>query len=423
MIRAILIINSVLIKNHYILMNKSSILNYQKNSQGQEMLYRLYENKYIKETEITTFFENSNTINLLKFSNYLRNKSNPTQIITYSRKVFINLINLCKDTCSYCTYKKEPSNIDSVLLNPSQVLSIAQAGQKLRCTEALIVTGERPEVKYAEAKNWLNKLGYKTLVELIANLSELILKKTGLLPHTNAGSLTKKEMSMLKSTNASLGMMLENSSDKLSEVGKAHEKAPSKNPKVRIKSLISAGELKIPTTTGLLIGIGESLDDIIKSLLLIKELNAKYGNIQEVIIQNFAPKSGTNMENSSPPSNNYFLKCIAIARILLKNINIQVPPNLSPNIYSRYLDAGINDWGGISPLTPDYVNPEYPWPTIDDVQQVTKLKGFTLRARLPIYPEYIINQNKYNYFIPSTLREYIEDLIDNTGLVKEGYIQ
>ncbi|MER5175264.1 MAG: 7,8-didemethyl-8-hydroxy-5-deazariboflavin synthase CofG [Candidatus Nitrosocosmicus sp.] len=400
-------------------MNNFSNLNYQKGFQDQEIVYKISEGKYIEETEISKFVENSNIIDLLKFSKYLRNRNNPNQIITYSRKVFINLINLCKDTCSYCTYKKEPSNIDSVLLNPSQVLSIAEAGQKLRCTEALIVTGERPELKYAEAKRWLYQLGYKTLVELIANLSETILKKTGLLPHTNAGSLTKKEMSMLKPTNVSLGMMLENSSEKLLEVGNAHENAPSKNPKVRIKSLIAAGELKIPITTGLLIGIGESLFDVIKSLLLIKQLNAKYGNIQEVIIQNFAPKIGTSMENSSPPSDNYFLRCVAIARILLKNINIQVPPNLSPNIYSRYVDAGINDWGGISPLTPDYVNPEYPWPTINDVQKVSNLKGFKLRARLPIYPEFITDQNKYNYFVTSNLKGFIEALIDNTGLVKE----
>ena len=404
-------------------MYKFSNLNQKDFQAQQEILYKISENRFVEETEITNFVINSNTFDLLKFSQYLRNKNNNNKIITYSRKVFINLINLCKDTCSYCTYKKEPSSIESVMLNPSQAMAVAEAGQKLRCTEALIVTGERPELKYVEAKNWLNKLGYRTLVELIANLSETILNKTGLLPHTNAGSLTKKEMSMLKSTNVSLGMMLENSSEKLIEVGKAHEKAPSKNPKVRVKSLISAGELKIPITTGLLIGIGESLSDVIKSLLLIKELNEKYGNIQEVIIQNFAPKIGTNMENALPPSDEYFLKCIAISRILLKNMNIQVPPNLSPNMSLRYIDAGINDWGGISPLTPDYVNPEYPWPTINDVQTVTRSKGFNLRARLPLYPEFITDQNKYNYFVTDNVREYIEALIDETGLVKEEYVQ
>jgi len=309
------------------------------------------------------------------------------------------------------------------MLKPSQALSIAEAGKKLKCTEALIVTGERPELKYGEAKKWLHEMGHRTVSDFIADLGEKILQKTGLLPHTNAGSLTKKEMSMLKSTNVSLGMMLENASEKLLQAGKAHEKAPSKNPKVRIKSLVSAGELKIPITTGLLIGIGENLVDVIRSILLIKELNGKYGHIQEVIIQNFSPKPGTSMENVNPPSDIYFLKCIAAARIILKNINIQVPPNLSPQTYSRYLDSGINDWGGISPLTPDYVNPEYPWPTIKDVRRVTEMKGFALRARLPIYPEFVKKPHNYNHFVADNLKKYIETLIDDTGLVKEEYIQ
>lgn len=403
-------------------MNKYRTLNHQKLFPEQEVLHKIYEEKNMEDEEISRFFEDYNTIDLLKIASSLRNKNNPN-IITYSRKVFINLINLCKDSCSYCTYKKEPSDAGSVMLKPYQAVSIAEAGKKLKCTEALIVTGERPELKYTEAKRWLYELGHRRLSDFIADLSEKILRKTGLLPHTNAGSLTKKEMSMLKSTNVSLGMMLENTSEKLLEAGKAHEKAPSKNPKVRIKSLVSAGELKIPITTGLLIGIGESLVDVIRSILLIKELNDKYGHIQEVIIQNFSPKPGTGMENFNPPSDIYFLKCIAAARILLKNINIQVPPNLSPETYSRYLDSGINDWGGISPLTPDYVNPEYPWPTIKDVNKVTSMKGFTLRARLPIYPEFIKNPYNYNYFVADNLKEYIETLIDDSGLVKEEYIQ
>jgi 7,8-didemethyl-8-hydroxy-5-deazariboflavin synthase len=403
-------------------MNKYSSLNYQKLFPEQEVLHKICEDKNLEDEEISKFIEDSNTIALLKISSSIRNENNP-KIITYSRKVFINLINLCKDSCSYCTYKKEPTDAGSVMLKPTQALSIAEAGKKLKCTEALIVTGERPELRYVEAKRWLSEMGYRTLINFIADLSETILQKTGLLPHTNAGSLTKKEMSMLKSTNVSLGMMLENSSEKLLDVGKAHEKAPSKNPKVRIKSLVSAGELKIPITTGLLIGIGESLVDVIRSILLIKELNDRYGNIQEVIIQNFSPKSGTDMENFNPPSDIYFLKCIGAARILLKNVNIQVPPNLSPQTYSRYLDSGINDWGGISPLTPDYVNPEYPWPTIKDVKRVTNMKGFTLRARLPIYPEFIKKPYNYNYFVADHLKKHIETLIDDSGLVKEEYIQ
>jgi len=402
--------------------NKFSSFSCQKGFLNQEIVYRIFENKPIEEIEITNFIKNSNLDDLLSFSRCLRDKNNSSKVISYSRKIFINLINLCKDSCSYCTYKKEPSTSEVVMLKPHQVLSLADAGKKLKCTEALLVTGERPELRYSEAKKWLNELGYKNLVELIAYLSEIILKNTGLLPHTNAGSLTKKEMAMLKSTNVSLGMMLENASEKLLELGKAHEKAPSKNPKVRIKSIISAGELKIPITTGLLIGIGEQLVDVIESILLIKEINEKYGHIQEVIIQNFTPKIGTSMYNCKPPSDTYFLKCIAIARILLTGINIQVPPNLSPNVYANYLDAGINDWGGISPLTPDYVNPEYPWPTINEVKTVTNSKGFNLRARLPIYPEYIINKNNLENFVAPNLKEFIEPLIDEKGLVKEDYI-
>ncbi len=404
-------------------MDSNSNLDYQKNFYDQEIVYRILEEKIVNEYDITDFILKSTTADLLNFSELLRNKYNSLKIITYSRKIFINLINLCKDTCSYCTYKKEPASVEATMLTPLQVLSIAEAGQKLRCTEALIVTGERPELKYQEARKWLKELGYKTLVELIASLSETILKRTRLLPHTNAGSLTKKELSMLKSTNISVGMMLENSSEDLLKIGQAHEKAPSKNPKMRIKSLISAGELKMPITTGLLIGIGEKFTNVIESLYTIKNIHEKYGNIQEVIIQNFAPKIGTAMEKGNPPTDDYFLKCIAVSRILLRNLNIQVPPNLNPHTYSRYVDAGINDWGGISPLTPDYVNPEFPWPKIEDVRKITKLKGFNLRARLPLYPEYITDKQKYDYFVHDNIKNHIETLIDKNGLVKEDYLQ
>jgi FO synthase len=217
-------------------------------------------------------------------------------------------------------------------------------------------------------------------------------------------------------------MMLENSSERLIDVGAAHENAPSKIPKVRIKSLVSAGELNFPITTGLLIGIGESFKEVIDSLLLINDINQKYGHIQEVIMQNFLPKMGTPMKYSSYPTLEYFLRCIASARIILDNINLQVPPNLSPNIYSRYLDAGINDWGGISPLTPDYVNPECPWPTIHEIATITSDNGYTLRARLPLYPSYIVNPLLNSRYVHPLLKGYIEPLVDNYGLVNEGSI-
>ncbi|MDQ4073080.1 MAG: 7,8-didemethyl-8-hydroxy-5-deazariboflavin synthase CofG [Thermoproteota archaeon] len=387
-----------------------------------EDLLRLIEDKNSDPCDLAKGIETFNTQELMYIASSIRNEFNPN-IITYSRKVFINLINLCKDSCSYCTYKKEPGSPGSVMLSPGQVLSIAEAGKKLRCTEALIVTGERPELKYPEARKWLNDMGYKSLAEYISYLSERVLKETGLLPHTNAGSLTKKEMALLKSTNISLGMMLESSSEKLLQPGMAHEKAPSKNPKTRIKSLVSAGELRIPITTGLLIGIGEDLSDVIDSLQLIKGLNSKFGHIQEVIIQNFSPKTGTSMENIHCPSMDYFLKCIALARIILKKVNIQCPPNLNPSHYNQYIDAGINDWGGISPLTPDYVNPEFPWPSIDEVKQVSKQKGFSLRARLPLYPSYIIEGSLYEYFLHDETKKYVDPLIDESGLLREDYLK
>ncbi len=347
----------------------------------------------------------------------IRNKTRP-KFITYSRKVFINLVNACRDTCTYCTYKKEPGDPMLSMMSPAQVLAVAEAGKKFKCTEALFVTGERPEQKYEQARTWLNSIGHASTIEYIQEMSELVLEKTGLLPHTNAGSLTKKEMASLQDTNVSLGIMLETSSERLMEKGMPHERAPSKNPKVRIKTLEGAGELKVPMTTGILVGIGETPDELIDSLFVIRQLHEKYGHIQEVIIQNFAPKQDTGMEKSSPAPLEYFVRAVAMARIIMPNMNIQVPPNLNPDIYSLYIDAGINDWGGISPVTIDYVNPEFPWPSILSVKQITEGKGYKLRARLPIYPEFLNGE-----FITSSRLKYHTGLIaDKSGLIREDYL-
>jgi 7,8-didemethyl-8-hydroxy-5-deazariboflavin synthase CofG subunit len=302
-------------------------------------------------------------------------------------------------------------------MNPNQVLATAEAGKRLRCTEALFVTGERPEQKYRQASEWLRSLGHSSTVEYIAEMSDLVLRKTGLLPHTNAGSLTKKEMSLLKDTNVSLGMMLESSSNRLVGPGMPHEDAPSKHPKVRIKTLENAGELRIPMTTGLLIGIGETPDELLDSLYAIKNVHQKYGNVQEVIMQNFAPKPDTAMALASPPSDDYFLRAVATARLVMPEMNIQVPPNLSPRIFGRYLDAGINDWGGISPVTIDHVNPEFPWPDIAVVRRVTEERGNRLRARLPVYPEFV----KGGFITSDRLQHAVNLLADKSGLVMEDY--
>jgi|SRR5689334_2505172 7,8-didemethyl-8-hydroxy-5-deazariboflavin synthase len=389
-----------------------------------EILKKTLDGEAISKEDAYRIINSEQTDLIASVARNIRNRIKGRSI-TYSRKVFINLVNLCRDTCSYCTYKRDPSDKSASMMTPQQVLTIAEAGKRVRCTEALFVTGERPEQRYSQAREWLMSVGgYSSTVEYIREMSELVLQKTGLLPHTNAGSLTKKEMSTLKDTNISLGTMLESSSERLMAKGMPHEMAPSKNPKVRLRTLQNAGELKIPTTTGLLVGIGESPEELIDSLFVIKAIHRKYGHIQEIIMQNFAPKPDTAMAKFLPPSHDYFLRSVALARIILPEMNIQVPPNLTPNIFEKYVDVGINDWGGISPLTVDYVNPEFPWPSIESVKYITRSKGYDFRARLPIYPEFVKkkNDNDDDEFIPDKLRRYIELLIDANGLVREDYV-
>lgn len=382
----------------------------------KEILDDVLFGKEIGREEAYALMHSSNAEQLSELANRIR-KIRKGNITTYSRKVFIPLTNLCRDTCSYCTYKREPSDPKAVMMKPEQVLEIAQKGKEARCTEALFMTGERPEQKYEEARQWLKFLGYSSTIEYITHMSELVLKKTGLLPHTNPGNMTKEEMVELKRSNPSLGMMLENVSERLCSKGMPHDLAPSKNPKVRLKTIESAGQLKIPFTTGLLVGIGETPYELVDSLFAIKELHAKYGHIQEVIIQNFSPKPDTPMALAPTPTLNYMLKAVAVARIIMPSMNIQVPPNLNPSHYNKYLDAGINDWGGISPVTIDHVNPEFPWPRIDDVKSATEQSGFVFRARLPVYPEYISKE-----YLSDEVLEHATVLADEHGLVKEEYL-
>jgi len=373
------------------------------------------QNFPISRDEVLDLVEKYDTKSICTLAKTIRDEcKNGT--ITYSRKVFINLINLCRDTCSYCTYKKESSDPDLSMLTKEQVLHIATLGKRLKCTEALIVTGERPEQKYPEYREWLRKNDCSTTIEYVDQISNLILEETGLLPHTNAGTLNYDELSMLKKTNVSLGCMLETSSERLGGKNLPHEFAPSKNPRARTRVLENAGKLRIPVTTGLLIGIGETLEEIVDSLILIREINQRYANIQEVIMQNHVPKYNTNMRNFMPPTHDLFLLTVSLARIIIPNMNIQVPPNLSPNYYSAYIDAGINDWGGISPLTIDFVNPESPWPDIKDVKHATRKAGYDFRGRLAIYPEFLLKKRD---FVPSSLWDYISPLCDSSGLVKE----
>ena len=338
--------------------------------------------------------------------------------VTFSPKVFIPLTRLCRDFCGYCTFRQSPSEAGRLFLSEEEVLAVARAGQRLGCTEALFTLGERPEQRYPEAKGWLLEHGYATTLDYLRDASRLVLQETSLLPHGNPGTMGRRELAQLRNVNASMGLMLENVSQRLSEKGGPHELAPSKRPRVRIRTAELAGELRIAFTTGILIGIGETREERIESLLVIRDLHRRYGHIQEVIIQNFLAKPDTPMAGHLDLSTEDLLWTVAVSRLILGgDVNIQVPPNLSFSDYPVYLLAGINDWGGISPLTIDYVNPEAPWPQISDLRRRTEELGFELRPRLPLYPEYVAMGDG---FIPAPLRERITSLADGEGYVKGG---
>src|SRR5438445_12108344 len=369
------------------------------------------DNKEISKDEACQIYTESQhePSELYKIAQILRNKKKGDRV-TYSRKVFFNLINLCRDTCSYCTYKSEPDQSKISMMSKSGVQNLAKIGKKYGCTEALFVTGERPEQKYVEARNWLKENGFASTAEYLIHASEIVLKE-GLFPHTNAGNLTKSEMNDLKKTNVSLGVMLENSSIRLTQSGMPHELAPSKHPKARLRVLKDAGELGIPMTTGVLVGIGETAFEIIDSIYAIKEIHKKYGHIQEIILQNFQPKSDIRMKNIPSPEEKYFKTLVALTRIIMPQMNIQIPPNLSPDSYASFLSVGINDWGGISPLTPDYVNPEFLWPSIDTVAKNSFNAGYDLKPRLPVYPDFFS-------FLHQDIRSRVSDIKDTEGFVK-----
>jgi FO synthase len=340
------------------------------------------------------------------------------KVVTFSPKVFIPLTRLCRDFCGYCTFRQEPASADKLYLTPEEVLEVALAGQKLGCTEALFTLGERPEQRYPEAREWLQHRGYRTTLEYLADVCKLVLEETSLLPHANPGTMSRRELEALQPYNSSMGLMLESTSERLYAAGGPHEFAPSKRPRVRLRTTQLAGELRIPFTSGILIGIGETRQERIDSLLAIRRLHQTYGHIQEVIVQNFRAKAGTPMYGELDAASSELLWTVAVTRILLgPEVNIQVPPNLSARDYHVYLSAGINDWGGVSPLTIDYVNPEAPWPRMVELRDRTQSLGFELRPRLPVYPEYFLEADSY---LPVTLRTRALALTDDEGYVKGG---
>jgi FO synthase len=301
-------------------------------------------------------------------------------------------------------------------MTPDEVLSIAQAGERLGCTEALFSLGDKPELLFPEMREHLRHLGFSSTLQYLEAMCELVLRETNLLPHPNPGLMSTQWLTSLAAFSPSLGLMLETTSYELLRLGAAHDNAPDKIPAKRLQTIEQAGKLNIPFTTGILVGIGETRAHRVSALLVIRELHFRYGHIQEVIVQNFRAKPNIPMENWTEADEGEMLRTVAVARLLLGNMNIQVPPNLSAPNYERMVDAGINDWGGVSPLTPDYINPEAPWPHLEDLEARTEAKGYRLRQRLPVYPEFLPRVTAK----AGLLAEKIRAIADHEGYVRRA---
>lgn len=346
---------------------------------------KLEKGNLTKDEIISLLNTNQNDIiDLMAIANSKRENNN----ITYSKNIFIPLTEICRNYCGYCTFRKDPNDNNAIILkDKTEITFQLKNAEKYGCKEALFTFGEQADQEKV-VKIALKEKGFENMNEYIYDICESTLKNTKLLPHTNAGVLSYEEMKSLKEVNVSMGMMLENSSDRLRTI-EAHINSPGKDPKVRIDTIAEAGGLKIPYTTGILIGIGETKEEIADSLLTIKNLNDKYGHIQEIIIQNFRSKKGIPMEKNPEPSLLDMIRTVSVAKLLFSDVSIQVPPNLNYETNQVFLLCGADDWGGISPITKDYVNPDSPWPEIDHMRNLTKDAGLNLKERLPIYNKYI----------------------------------
>ncbi|HYM16422.1 MAG TPA: 7,8-didemethyl-8-hydroxy-5-deazariboflavin synthase CofG [Dehalococcoidia bacterium] len=339
--------------------------------------------------------------------------------VTYSRKVFIPLTNLCRQKCGYCTFARGPRDPIAHTMSPDEVLAVARAGARQGCKEALFSLGERPEEVYDVVRDDLARYGHATTSSYLREMCELVLRETGLQPHVNQGVMEPGEIASLREVSASMGMMLETVSLRLHEKGMAHWNCPGKIPEERLRTMRHAGEQKVAWTTGILIGIGETREERVDSLFAIRELHERYGHIQEVIVQNFRVKEDIAMRHRDEPSVFEMLRTIAVARLILgPQMNIQAPPNLTPDAHGMYLLAGINDWGGISPVTKDHINPERPWPNLLDLKDTCADAGFELRERFGLYPEYVRGEAPCGGFVPDAIRPVIGRLADEDGLVK-----
>ena len=316
--------------------------------------------------------------------------------VTYSRKVFIPLTHLCRDVCHYCTFAQVPRKVMAPYMSIEEVLEVARHGAAMGCKEALFTLGEKPELRYKAAREALAEMGYESTTDYLFAAAKAVFEETGMLPHLNPGNLEPEELARLKTVSPSMGIMLESASERLCEKGMPHYGSPDKIPAVRLQTLANAGIAKVPFTTGILIGIGETRLERIESLLAIREIHEQYGHVQEIIVQNFRAKAETKMVNAPEPDLNELLWTIAIARLIFgPTMSVQAPPNLSPGVLPQIVHAGINDWGGVSPVTPDFVNPEAPWPHLDELARETAAAGKFLTERLTMYPDYAVDLDRW----------------------------
>jgi len=354
---------------------------------------------------------------LMSESRAIRDAAWP-DLVSYSRKVFIPLTQLCRDVCGYCTFAKAPRGLASAYMSPDEVIAVAKAGAAAGCKEALFTLGDKPEARYAAARKGLAELGFGTTVDYLVHMAGRVLKETGLLPHVNAGVLTPEDYDRLRPVAASMGLMLESASERLCARGGPHFGSPDKAPAVRLASMAAAGEAAIPFTSGLLIGIGETREERLDALEALADLHARHGHLQEVIVQNFRAKPGTRMALAPEPSEDELLWTIAAARLILPpGVSLQAPPNLNPGRTAALLDAGINDWGGISPVTVDHVNPEAPWPQIDDLTAECAASGRLLVERLTAYPRFVQNASRW---LDAGVAKAVRPLADSCGLARDG---
>jgi FO synthase len=368
----------------------------------RQPLERALQGRPITDAEALTLVESEDTTEistLLAVAGHVRTRIKGA-VVTFSPKVFLPVTNLCRDRCSYCTFRSDPNDPHAWTMLPEEIRAGSHHGRALGCIEALMCLGDKPELAFGSYRATLEVLGHISTISYVRQACEIALDE-GLLPHTNAGLMTREEMLALKPVNASMGLMLENVSPRLREKGQVHYAAPDKDPTLRVQMMRHAGELAIPFTTGILLGIGETREEVVASLAAIRDLHRAYGHIQEVIIQNFRAKPATRMAGSPEPSSVDLARTIAVARLMAPEMNLQAPPNLSPYDHRLILSAGINDWGGISPLTPDYVNPEAPWPHVAALADTCRAEGFTLRPRLPVYAEYV---NRPGFLDPAMAR-------------------